>query len=63
MSTAKLEVAIWVLVFGGLALLGLGLAVQRSDTALGWCMVGAGAIVAAIGGLMIVVRSRRPDHP
>lgn len=62
MSTARLDVLIWVLIFGGLVLLGLGIAVQRSDAALGWGMIVAGAIVAAIGVLLIVVRSRIPDR-
>lgn len=62
MSTQKLEVAIWVLIFGGLVLLGLGIAVQRSDAALGWVMIAAGAIGAAVGVLLIVVRSRIPDR-
>lgn len=63
MSTGRLEVLIWVLIFGGLAVLGLGLAVQRSEPALGWGMVVVGAIVAAVGALLIVVRSRIPDRP
>lgn len=62
MSTQKLEVAIWVLIFGGLVLLGLGIAVQRSDASLGWVMIAAGAIGAAVGVLLIVVRSRIPDR-
>jgi hypothetical protein len=62
MSTQKLDVAIWVLIFGGLVLLGLGIAVQRSDAALGWVMILAGAIGAAVGVLLIVVRSRIPDR-
>lgn len=62
MSTQKLDVAIWVLIFGGLLLLGLGIAVERSDAALGWGMIVAGAIAAAVGVLLIVVRSRIPDR-
>lgn len=63
MSAARLDVLIWALVFAGLVVLGLGLAVQRSDAALGWGMVAAGAVVTAIGVLLIFVRSRIPDHP
>ena len=62
MSTQKLDVLIWVLIFGGLLLLGLGIAVQRSDAALGWVMIVAGALVTAVGVLLIVVRSRLPDR-
>ena len=62
MSTQRLETAIWVLIFGGLAVAGLGLAVQRSDAALGWGMIGAGALATAIGVLLIVVRARAGDR-
>jgi hypothetical protein len=36
----------------------LGLSVQRSDDALGWSMVAGGGIVAAVGFVLIYVRSR-----
>ena len=62
MTAAKLDVWIWVLLYGGLALLGLGVAVQRDVAALGWGMVGVGALVAAAGVLLIVVRARLPDR-
>jgi hypothetical protein len=62
MSTQKLEVAIWALIFGGLVVLGLGIAVQRSDTALGWGLVALGAVAAAVGVVLIIVRSRIPDR-
>jgi hypothetical protein len=62
MTAAKLDVWIWVLLYGGLALLGLGVAVQRDAAALGWGMVVVGALVAAAGVLLIVVRARLPDR-
>lgn len=58
MSASALDALIWVLVYGGLIVLGLGFAVQRSDAALGWGLVVAGAVVAAVGALLVVVRSR-----
>ncbi|MDP1742489.1 MAG: hypothetical protein Q8K71_03280 [Polaromonas sp.] len=57
-SIARLQQLIWVLIYGGLLTLVLGLSVQRSDDATGWSMVAAGAIVAAIGFGLIYVRSR-----
>jgi len=62
MTAAKLDVWIWVLLYGGLALLGLGIAVQRDAAALGWGMVVVGAVVAAAGVVLIVLRSRLPDR-
>ena len=59
MKSARLEALIWVLIYGGLLLAGLGLAVQRSDDALGWSMVVVGAIVVVIGVVLIWVRSRQ----
>jgi len=58
MSAAAVEKLIWVLVYGGLLLVGLGIAVQRSDAALGLGMIVFGAIDAVIGAVLIWVRSR-----
>lgn len=63
MSVNKLETTIWVLIFGGLVVFGLGFAVQAADAVLGWGMVIAGGCIAAVGAVLIVVRSRLPDAP
>jgi len=57
-SIARLQQLIWILIYGGLLTLVLGLSVQRMDDALGWSMVVAGGIAAAIGFVLIYVRSR-----
>lgn len=57
-SIARLQQLIWILIYGGLLTLVLGLSVQRMDDALGWSMVVAGSVVAAIGVVLIYVRSR-----
>ena len=57
-TIARLQTLIWVLIYGGLLTLVLGLSVQRSDEVLGWIMVVGGAIAAAIGFVLIYVRSR-----
>lgn len=59
MKPAKLESLIWMLIYGGLLLAGLGLAVQRTDDPLGWGMVVVGALAAVIGVVLIWVRSRQ----
>ncbi len=61
MSTARVELLTWVLIFGGLLVLGLGIAVGRSDAALGWAIGVAGGIAAAVGVVLIWVRSRMKD--
>jgi hypothetical protein len=62
MRAATLEVWVWVLIYGGLLAVGLGLALQRQgDAALGWTLVLVGGIVAAVGVVLIWVRSRMKD--
>jgi len=58
MKTSTVEALVWVLVYGGLLLLCLGLFVARSNTMLGWLMVLAGGAIAAAGVLLIYLRSR-----
>jgi len=58
MSAAAVEKLIWVLVYGGLLLVGLGIAVRRSEATLGLGMIVFGAVDALIGAVLIWVRSR-----
>jgi len=58
-STIKrLQALLWVLIYGGLLTLVLGLAVQRVDEPLGWSLVVGGGLAAAAGFALIYVRSR-----
>ena len=54
----RLQQLIWVLIYGGLLALVLGLSAQRSNDALGWSMVCVGGLVALFGFVLIYVRSR-----
>lgn len=58
MKTSTVETLVWVLIYGGLLLVGLGLSVQRMHDPLGWSLVVIGGIGAAIGVVLIYVRSR-----
>jgi len=58
MKPATAETLAWVLLYGGLLLAVLGLAVQRLDDALGWSMAVLGALAAAAGVVLIWLRSR-----
>jgi hypothetical protein len=58
LSSKRLHTIIWVLVYGGLLTLVLGLSVQRSDDDLGWSMVAAGLVVALLGFALVFVRAR-----
>ncbi|XVJ71831.1 MAG: hypothetical protein HEQ39_10850 [Rhizobacter sp.] len=53
-----LEKWIWILIYGGLLCLVLGLVVSKRQDNLGEVMVWVGGLVAAVGGLLIVVRAQ-----
>jgi len=61
MTTPKLEKLTWILIFGGLIVLTLGLFVERQDDAFGWSLVVIGSLVAAAGVVLVWVRSRIKD--
>ena len=58
---ARLEAWIWVLIYGGLLTLILGIATGRSNEVLGWSLAVPGVIVATVGAVLIYVRSRLKD--
>ena len=62
-SIARLQTAIWILIYGGLFAAILGYALQRGGDAWGWGLVGGGLLGVAVGIVLIVVRSRLPDTP
>ena len=61
MKTSTLDKLIWIFIYGGLLGVGLGLSVRRSDGALGWALASIGAGFAAVGAVLVYVRSRRKD--
>jgi membrane protein implicated in regulation of membrane protease activity len=60
-SHATLEKWIWILIYGGLFMLVLGVATGRTDATLGWAMAVPGVVVALVGVVLIYVRSRLKD--
>lgn len=63
MRNATLQKLIWVLIYGGLLAVLLGLSIQKADDALGWPIVVTGAVLAAAGVVLIFIRARRKDPP
>jgi len=63
MKAATVETLVWVLIYGGLLTLGLGLSVERTDEGLGYGIAVGGGLVAAIGFALIYVRSRMKNTP
>jgi VIT1/CCC1 family predicted Fe2+/Mn2+ transporter len=58
----RLQTLIWVLIYGGLLTLVLGIATARSDGAVGWTLGVVGGLAAAAGVVLIAVRARfKPD--
>jgi hypothetical protein len=54
----RVETLIWILVYGGLIAVVLGVATRSGDAAVGLAMITVGALVAAVGLVLIWVRSR-----
>ncbi|MCA3237940.1 MAG: hypothetical protein ACK5RC_13590 [Curvibacter sp.] len=59
-DTEKLRVErwAWILIYGGLLTLVLGMFLERQDRTLGDIFQIGGAVVAALGALLIWIRSR-----
>ena len=60
---ARLHAFIWILIYGGLFTLVIGLAVVRSDDGLGWWITGVGVALAVSGAVLVYVRSKIDPHP
>ena len=63
LAIARLQKLIWVLIYGGLLTLVLGIAVRRTDASLGLKLMIAGMVLAEAGAVLIYVRSRVKDAP
>ena len=67
LSVAKVEVLIWVLIYGGLLVLAVGLALRDVHGLLAGTVSLIGGVVAAVGVVLIWIRSRmvnpRPPSP
>ena len=61
MSIQRVESWVWLLIYGGMGVLGLGLSVQGNDAPLGWGMIVLGGVFTLIGVVLIWVRSRMKD--
>ena len=57
-AVARLHGLIWILIYGGLLTLVFGLFVENTDDATGGLMVVTGGIAAALGFVLIYVRSK-----
>ena len=58
MKPAALDTWIWVLIYGGLLAVSLGVFVLLRGGVLGWPLVGLGVLAVVLGLVFIVVRAR-----
>ena len=58
LSAARLGVLVWSLVYGGLLAGAVGVALARGGETYGSAVVAAAALLVAIGGVLVWVRSR-----
>ena len=59
-SARRIGNLIWTLIFGGLFVVGMGVALERSGESYGWTFIGAGLVAIAAGCVLVWVRSRQP---
>ena len=62
-TVARLEAWIWIVIYGGLAVLSVGFALQQQGRSYGVGVMLAGALAVALGVVLIWVRSRIGDPP
>ena len=60
-AVVRLQALTWVLIYGGLLTLVLGLWVTPADDDTGWLLTAGGGLAAALGVVLIYVRSRIKD--
>ncbi len=63
MLTERADKLIWIFMFAGLAGLGLGVSVARSDDMLGWVFMIGGVVLMLAGATLLWRRSRARSQP
>ncbi len=58
MTASRVATWVWVFVYAGMLVFGVGLAVARTDDALGWVIAATGIFSIAVGALLVWIRSR-----
>ena len=58
----RIGTLIWVLIYGGLFGVGLGVSLERSGESYGWSVIVAGMVAIAAGCVLVWVRSRMPER-
>jgi uncharacterized membrane protein HdeD (DUF308 family) len=61
-SAERIETWVWVLIYGGLLVCGLGVALTRGGMDYGSTVAVIGIVLAVAGVLLVYVRSRMTDR-
>jgi hypothetical protein len=60
-STSRVAAITWVLIFGGMLMLALGLVVRRTDAGLGLGIAIVSVVAIAVGVVLVWARSRMKE--
>lgn len=64
MKPATVETLVWVLIYGGLLTVSVGVFVLRGGAAgLGWTLVALGTVATVAGAALVAVRARMEPPP
>jgi len=61
MSNATIDKLVWVLIYAGMFIAGLGIWYMEHHLAIGWTLVLVGGAMIAVAAFLIWVRSRRTE--
>ena len=59
----QVDTAVWLFIYGGIAVLGLGLFVIPVEATLGWAIAPIGLLLIGIGAVLLWLRSRMKPPP
>jgi hypothetical protein len=62
LPAGRVEVLVWILIYGGLLVLGLGVALSRGGLDYGWTVSVVGVVLAIAGVVLVYVRSRMSER-
>ena len=62
LAPGRIEALVWVLIYGGLLVFGLGVALSRGGLDYGWSVSIVGIVFAVAGVVLIYIRSRMTDR-
>jgi membrane protein DedA with SNARE-associated domain len=63
LSTTRIGALIWVLIYGGLFAIALGVAMKRNGASYGELLFLGGAAATVVGAVLVWVRSRMAEPP